>query len=218
VSKRFSNNKVDAPLVITLYARAFEQSFTMVKCLAYEGLGWGNHEAMQLAAVLRHKGGLRHLQTLRLRGNQIGNNGASALASACLLLPKLCSVDVSDNRIRAKGMEAIASAHAWLQAHARLVSFRLCDNPVEPPAAMGQAPDMMARVEEQRKRRLLDLRMMATQRDARQATAVEARAQAAGIAPATERAAEARAARRAVTRALRDDLRDAIWMEGEADA
>ena len=202
VYRRFTNGKVEAPLMGRLYARAFEHAFVNVTSLSYEcrgshrahtthlplrwahtvptplaivrlsalltvasrtgwlryeGLGWGDYEALQLVSILRHKGGLKHLTHLSLSGNLIGDYGASPLASACLQLPCIRTVDLSKNRIDSKGMVAIRAAYIAMADRGQKVRFDTRLNVAKPfdPSTGMIDPKEAAR---QRKARIMEVR------------------------------------------------------------
>ena len=50
--KSFTNGKDDTPLVKRLYEAAFEEQFGKATGLYYQGPGWGDAEAAQLAEGL----------------------------------------------------------------------------------------------------------------------------------------------------------------------
>ena len=64
-----------------MYKDAFEEQFGKATMLYYVQLGWGDAEAAQLAEVLA-SGAAPRLETLRLSGNRIGDEGCMALAAA----------------------------------------------------------------------------------------------------------------------------------------
>ena len=90
--KSFTNGKDDTPLVKRLYEAAFEEQFGKATELIYNGLGWGDAEAAQLAKVLASAGQRRGS---RRSGNQIGDEGCKALAAACALRQRARSVFLS---------------------------------------------------------------------------------------------------------------------------
>ncbi|EOD28184.1 hypothetical protein EMIHUDRAFT_254128 [Emiliania huxleyi CCMP1516] len=79
-TKSFTNGKDDKPLVKRLYEAAFKEQFGKATELKYDGLGWGDAEAAQLAEVLA-SGAAPRLEWLNLRGNKISDEGCKALAA-----------------------------------------------------------------------------------------------------------------------------------------
>ena len=99
----------DVDKVIELYRSFFEGVSQSTKELGFVSLEWGDEEAVQLAAVLPS---FVRLETLWLRGNQVGDAGAAALAEACRQLPKLWFLNLDNNQIGDAGMAALAEAIA----------------------------------------------------------------------------------------------------------
>ncbi|EOD32288.1 hypothetical protein EMIHUDRAFT_364631, partial [Emiliania huxleyi CCMP1516] len=111
-TKSFTNGKDDKPLVKRLYEAAFEEQFGMATVLDYQGLGWGDAEAAQLAEVLA-SGAAPRLETLQLGCNKIGDEGCKALAAALGkegAAPRLEELRLGDNEIGDEGCKALATA------------------------------------------------------------------------------------------------------------
>ena len=86
--KGFTNGSTDRPLVARLYRDAFEQRFEKADELELDGLKWGDIEVKALAEVLA-SGAARRLRVVNLGDNDIGPEGAAALAGALPSLPAL---------------------------------------------------------------------------------------------------------------------------------
>jgi len=111
-TKSFTNGKDDKPLVKQLYEDAFKEQFGKATVLWYQGLGWGDAEAAQLAEVLA-SGAAPRLEVLELDKNQIGDEGCKALAAALGkegAAPRLKRLGLSDNEIGDEGCKALAAA------------------------------------------------------------------------------------------------------------
>ena len=108
-SKKFTNGKDDEPLVKQLYADHFTTAFSSVKKLRYDGLGWGDQEALHVAEVLA-SGAAKSLETLDLSRNKIGDEGAIAIATAVKSIPKLKWLYPNDNQVGARGRSALTAA------------------------------------------------------------------------------------------------------------
>ena len=77
-TKTFTNN-ADMSMVQEKYTSTFHETFSEVLQLHFGGLGWGDEEAEALAEVLPF---CKVAKGLALFGNQIGDVGVQALASA----------------------------------------------------------------------------------------------------------------------------------------
>ena len=107
--KGFTNGSTDRPLVAGLYKDAFEQRFAKAEELKFGGLGWGDTEVQALAEVLG-SGMVPRLRSLYLGKNEIGHEGAAALARALPQLPALEEITLADNSIGDDGVQALAGA------------------------------------------------------------------------------------------------------------
>jgi hypothetical protein len=87
----------DVDKVIDLYRSFFEGVSQSTVELNFDGLEWGDAEAVQLAAVLPS---FVRLETLNLWNNQIGDAGAAAVAEAIAkegAFPSLTDIDIGSN-------------------------------------------------------------------------------------------------------------------------
>jgi len=135
--KIFGNGKEDRPTLIRLYAKSFEATFLRVRELEYDGLQWDDRDVQMLVSVLRYKGGLPCLTKLSLRRNHITDVGAGVLAKITGELPCIGELDLSYNRIGARGMKAV---HGMMKEFSERpiggkVIFRLIGNRVDAPVA-----------------------------------------------------------------------------------
>ena len=107
--KRFTSKKGDLPMVIALNTRTILSIFRDMKQLEYEGIGWGDDEAVQLAEVLPL---CTSATVLKLGNNKISDRGAKALAAAFAegAMPKLEELFLTDNQIGDEGAVALAEA------------------------------------------------------------------------------------------------------------
>ncbi|CAK0872197.1 unnamed protein product [Prorocentrum cordatum] len=131
-SKSFTNGKDDRPRVAELYRSAFTQRFESAELLLYQGLGWGDEEVRQVAAVLASVA-LPRLQLLGLDGNRVGDEGAAALAAALRApgaLPSLQLLGLDGNRVGDEGAAALAAALRAPGALPRLQLLGLASNRV----------------------------------------------------------------------------------------
>ncbi|CAK0835979.1 unnamed protein product, partial [Prorocentrum cordatum] len=111
-SKDFTNGKDDRPRVAELYRSAFAQRFESAESLLYKDLGWGDEEVRQVVAVLAAVA-LPRLQMLNLSENNVGDEGAAALAAALRApgaLPSLQELHLGRNRVGDEGAAALAAA------------------------------------------------------------------------------------------------------------
>jgi len=132
-TKSFTNGKDDKPLVKRLYEAAFQEQFGKATELRYVGLGWGDAEAAQLAEVLA-SGAAPRLETLRLNGNEIGDEGCKALAAALGkegAAPRLEELYLGGNKIGDEGCKALAAA---LKEGAASLKARDAPSPHAPPS------------------------------------------------------------------------------------
>ena len=83
-TKKFTNGKEDAPLVVKLYSDTFAEQFAAADVLAYVDVDWTDADLVQLVAVLRDaRGAMPHVDRLYLHGNhRISDAGLEALAAA----------------------------------------------------------------------------------------------------------------------------------------
>ena len=111
-AKTFTNGKEDRALVAWLYTESFTAQFEQVRELVYAGLGWAAAESASLGSLLA-SGALPNLERLNVFGNQLGDDGAAALATALRqspgALPKLRVLELGGNGIGDAGMMALAS-------------------------------------------------------------------------------------------------------------
>ncbi len=107
--KRFTSKKGDLPMVIALNTRTILSIFRDMKKLEYDGVGWGDDEAVQLAEVLPL---CTSATELRLSSNKISDRGAKALAAAFAegAMPKLEVLHLGVNQIGDEGAVALAEA------------------------------------------------------------------------------------------------------------
>jgi hypothetical protein len=77
----FTDAKEDRPYLPVLYNATFKAVFGKMHRLDYSGLGWGDEEAEQLAAVIR-SGAFSAVEWFYLENNAIGEAGMEALAEA----------------------------------------------------------------------------------------------------------------------------------------
>jgi len=110
--KMFTNGKADRPVVNRVYETAFKVQFDTVQGLYYNELGWGDAELAQLSTVIEGTPTSR-LEKLWLQGNQIGDEGAKALAAALskkpALLLRLNEFNLASNHIGNEGLTALAA-------------------------------------------------------------------------------------------------------------
>ena len=84
--KSFTNGKDDRPLVVRLYAEAFERNMGQASTLDYSDLKWGDDESRQVRSLLPSASGLK---SLSMTGNAIHYDEATQLANAVLAVPTL---------------------------------------------------------------------------------------------------------------------------------
>jgi hypothetical protein len=121
--KRFTNSS-DVSKVADLYA-AFFGKVTTVDELEFQGLEWGVADVVELCEVLPRFAALR---TLDLSKNEIGPEGAKAIAEALKSgTAVLTSVDLRVNSIGDDGAKAIAEA---LKVNAVLTKLSLYHNSI----------------------------------------------------------------------------------------
>ena len=77
--KSFTSKKADEEMVAGLYEATFRREMGAATFLMYGDLQWGDAEVIQLCKVLA-SGVLEKVHTLGLNSNQIGDEGAKALA------------------------------------------------------------------------------------------------------------------------------------------
>ena len=107
------STKDDRPVVIALYAEAFAQHFAKVLTLDYDELGWGDEEILELVRALETKC-FSSLESLRLRGNQIEDEGMQALAAAVTDGAATCAAILLDSNPGDSSMvHAALEARAW---------------------------------------------------------------------------------------------------------
>lgn len=92
----FTNLRDDGPRVSALYENAFQDQLGSVERLYLFGLDWGDHDAAQLAKVLKTGVCLR-LEWVDLNTNIITDQGASLLASAMHQVPTLRVIILKGN-------------------------------------------------------------------------------------------------------------------------
>lgn len=111
-SKSFTSKKADLAVVNRLYSDGLATRVGAAKGLMFAGLGWGDGEVSSVARVLA-SGAAPSLEMLNLFNNQIGDEGAAALAEALRAagpgLP-IQRLFLNDNRIGGAGMAALAEA------------------------------------------------------------------------------------------------------------
>ncbi|EOD16896.1 hypothetical protein EMIHUDRAFT_451501 [Emiliania huxleyi CCMP1516] len=113
-ARAFTEGKDDKALVSRLYAGAFREEMRRATRLGYGGLGWGDAEAAQVARVIA-SGALPRLEALSFLLNDVGDDGARALAAALgrkWVATRLSRVDLCGNSIRDGGAKALAAALA----------------------------------------------------------------------------------------------------------
>ena len=108
-TKSFTNKVTDLPIVKKLYKDAFELRIPKARWLDFQYLGWGDAEA---AAVSRALHAAKAVGSLMLNDNDIGSEGAAALAAALRegAGPELWGIDLNDNHIGIEGAAALAAA------------------------------------------------------------------------------------------------------------
>jgi len=113
-ARAYTEGKDDKALVSRLYAGAFCKEMGRATRLGYGGLGWGDAEAAQVARVIT-SGALPRLEALSFLLNDVGDDGARALAAALgrkWVATRLSRVDLCGNSIRDGGAKALAAALA----------------------------------------------------------------------------------------------------------
>jgi len=101
---RLFTDPSDKPIVVKKFKDAWEEQ-RMFRELDFNGAGWENVEALQLASVLPH---FAKLEVVRLSGNRIGDQGAEAIVAAIADCPvKL--IDISDNCVSTAGADGMAA-------------------------------------------------------------------------------------------------------------
>ena len=108
-------NRGDVPVVAKIYGWAFAAEMAAVVALYYPNLGWDDAQVLTLCEALRAAhagGGLRKLETLDLRNNQMGDGAAAALAALLEegAMPNLEELHLDRNQIGDDGVAALASA------------------------------------------------------------------------------------------------------------
>jgi len=105
--KTFTSKKGDFDKVNKLYARAFERHLGQAKELTFSSLQWGTEEVQKLVHALRDNS---KLETLKLRFNKIGPEGAAIVADMLKTNSRLKDLDLSSNIIGSKGAVSLAEA------------------------------------------------------------------------------------------------------------
>lgn len=111
----------DKNIVVAKFREAWDEQ-RRVRELDFKSVGWGDTEAMQLAALLPS---FCNLEALRLTGNRIGDVGAEAVLGALFTSP-LRILDLGDNCIGARGANAMCAA---LPSASKLVFLFAFANP-----------------------------------------------------------------------------------------
>lgn len=97
----------DLDVVANLFQQAFLEVMTSTQVLAFNDLGWDDGKTVQCAKALPH---CHNLQRLFLEGNNIGDEGAQALAEALLHCATLEHLRLNNNRIGSVGVAALKQA------------------------------------------------------------------------------------------------------------
>jgi len=108
----------DKAWAMNKFREAWEEQ-RKVRELDFKSMGWGDSEALQLAAALPS---FPNLETLHLTGNKIGDAGAEAIVGA-LANSQLHSLDLSDNGIGRAGAAKLAASLAGAADLAFLYAF-----------------------------------------------------------------------------------------------
>ena len=140
--RRFTSAKADLPMVIRLNTITMLSAFADVRELRYRGLGWDAADVTRLAEVLPL---CRQLTWLGLAQNQMGDDGAAAIAHAltCMKAP-LHTLMLPNNGIGDAG--AIALAEAFGTTTMPLVKVDLARNGGIGEAAQHRLRDAAAAV------------------------------------------------------------------------
>ena len=104
--KKFTNSS-DTGVVAALYRTFFESIASATERLAFRELQWGDAEAAQLAAVLPEFVRLRELD---LSNNELGAEGARALAPVVAVMGSVTKILVGNNQLGEVGTKAICDA------------------------------------------------------------------------------------------------------------
>ena len=126
--KHFDAERVaeDTALLLDVYTRGFVQHYATLTIFNANHFGWGDSDMVKLTKLLIG-GHVPRLQQLLLRGNHIGDEGASHLmrhisgavedgasprhntagSGRCVGVPLLTRLDLSHNRIGSNGMEMV---------------------------------------------------------------------------------------------------------------
>jgi len=110
--KAFTSKKADEETVASLYEATFSKQMGAATRIDCARLQWGDAEVLQLCKVLASGALDDKLEWLGLDGNQIGNEGAKALAAVLDggSLPKLEDLDLDDNQLSEAGKAAVKAA------------------------------------------------------------------------------------------------------------
>lgn len=101
-TRRFTNGRVDLPLVVALYVQYFESSLNELEVLRVQNCGWQEADVRQLCLVAKRAGGLCRLHKVFLTQNRVGDGGLAVLAAAFDvdgIMPELEHLDLQLNGI-----------------------------------------------------------------------------------------------------------------------
>ena len=104
-TKHFTNGKTDHELVVGLYADFVREALGGATALSFNGLEWGDAEAMQLAEVLPLCTSLKSLSL----GSNVNISDAGVRALAERLPSGLEELDLSENKFTAAGAAALVA-------------------------------------------------------------------------------------------------------------
>ena len=112
-TKAFTSKKADLQAVADLYERAFTKRLAAAEELRYQGLGWGDAEAVTLSHALH---AAHEVYMLLLQDNEIGDAGVRALAASLRAgaAPKLTSIFLGRNPAGAAAVQELKEARAGL--------------------------------------------------------------------------------------------------------
>ena len=107
-TKTFTSPKADRETVGNLYEKEFDEKLVEARVLEYAELQWTDEDVTKLCTAIA-TGKMVKLWSLDLEGNQIGDAGATALATVAGNLPQLKTLVLRDNQIGDAGVAALAA-------------------------------------------------------------------------------------------------------------